>query len=385
MISRLNFLSCVLVAFLSLSLGLVGSGRAGDAHTVYVGTYTGAKSEGIYAFTFDPANGTAGNARLVAKTPSPSFLALHPNGRFLYAVNEVGEWHGEKGGGLSAFKIEADGGLTLLNHAPTAGGAPCHLTLDSQGRAVLVANYSGGSVISYRLEADGRIGARASFSQHTGSSVNQRRQEAPHAHGIYLDSQDRFAYVPDLGIDEVVIYRFDATTGELKPNTPAGVKLPPGSGPRHFALHPTKPLAWSLNELLSTVTTLKLNPATGALTAETTVSTLPEGFTGGNSTAEIFVHPGGRFLYASNRGHDSIAVFTIDETSGALSLVQNQPIGGKTPRSFALDPTGRWLLAAAQGSDVVNVFRIDSDSGRLATTPATVAVPVPVCLVFRAH
>jgi 6-phosphogluconolactonase len=384
MIFRLNFLSCVLLAFLSLSLGLVGASRAGEAHTVYVGTYTGAKSEGIYAFTFDPANGTAGNARLVAKTPSPSFLALHPNGRFLYAVNEVGEWHGEKGGGLSAFKIEADGGLTLLNHAPTAGGAPCHLTLDSQGRAVLVANYSGGSVISYRLEADGRIGARASFSQHTGSSVNQR-QEAPHAHGIYLDSQDRFAYVPDLGIDEVVIYRFDATTGELKPNTPAGVKLPPGSGPRHFALHPTKPLAWSLNELLSTVTTLKLNPATGALTAETTVSTLPEGFTGGNSTAEIFVHPGGRFLYASNRGHDSIAVFTIDEFSGALSLVQNQPIGGKTPRSFALDPAGRWLLAAAQGSDVVNVFRIDSDSGRLATTPATVAVPVPVCLVFRVH
>ncbi|HSH17117.1 MAG TPA: lactonase family protein, partial [Verrucomicrobiae bacterium] len=276
-------------------------------------------------------------------------------------------------------------GLTLLNHAPTAGGAPCHLTLGSQGRAVLVANYSGGSIISYRLEADGRIGSRASFIQHTGSSVNQRRQEAPHAHGIYLDARDRFAYVPDLGIDEVVIYRFDAATGELELNSPAGVKLPPGSGPRHFALHPTKPLAWSLNELLSTVTALEVNPTTGALTAGITVSTLPAGFVGGNSTAEIFVHPTGRFLYASNRGHDSIAVFTIDETSGALSLVQHQPISGKTPRSFALDPTGRWLLAAAQGSDVVNVFRVDPASGRLATKPASVAVPVPVCLVFRAH
>lgn len=385
MITQRNFLASFLVVISSLAVLLAGVGRTADAYTVYVGTYTGAKSEGIYAFAFDPANGTVGTARLLAKTPSPSFLALHPNGQVLYAVNEVGEWHGEKGGGLSAFKIEADGGLTLLNHAPTAGGAPCHLTLDSQGRAVLVANYSGGSVISYRLEADGRIGSRASFIQHTGSSVNQRRQEAPHAHGIYLDARDRFAYVPDLGLDEVVIYRFDAATGELKPNAPAGVKLPPGSGPRHFAWHPTKPLAWSLNELLSTVTALEVHPATGALTAGTTVSTLPAGFTGGNSTAEIFAHPGGRFLYASNRGHDSIAVFTVAENSGALSLVQNQPIGGKTPRSFALDPTGRWLLAAAQGSDVVNVFRVDPAAGQLTTTPASVAVPVPVCLVFRAH
>jgi len=366
-----------------MALGGTHPATAADAYTVYVGTYTGAKSKGIYAFDFNGATGQAGAARLVAEIASPSFLALHPNGKVLYAVNEVNEVNGEKGGGLSAFKIEADGQLSLVNQASTVGGGPCHLTVDSKGRAVLVANYGGGSVVSYRLEPDGRLGARASFIQHTGSSVNKQRQEAPHAHGIYLDAKDRFAYVPDLGLDKVLVYNFDAGTGELKANEAAAGVVAPGGGPRHFALHPTRPLAWSLNELLSTVTTMHVTAADGALKAGGTVSTLPTDFKGGNSTAEIFAHPNGKFLYASNRGHDSIAVFAINEADGALAPLQHQPIGGKTPRNFALDPNGRWLLAAAQGSDVITVFRIDAGTGRLTPTDGRIAAPTPVCLIFH--
>lgn len=380
--SRRSFLHGLTTLAAALAFGHAPQADAADAYTVYVGTYTGAKSKGIYAFEFNAATGQAGEARLVAETPSPSFLARHPNGQLLYAVNEVNEVNGEKGGGLSAFKIAADGKLTLLNQVSTLGGGPCHLTLDSQGRAVLVANYGGGSVVSYRLEADGRLGGRASFIQHTGSSVNQRRQEAPHAHGIYLDAKDRFAYVPDLGLDKVLVYEFDASTGGLKLQEAAAGIVASGGGPRHVALHNTLPFLWSLNELLCTVTTFRVDASSGALQPGTTSPTLPRERQEGDSTAEIFVHPNGKYLYASNRGHDSITVFQIDPANGALQTVQNQPIGGKTPRNFALDPSGRWLLAAAQGSDVVTVFAIDQASGRLSGRMAQVEVPTPVCLVF---
>ncbi|HAV64370.1 MAG TPA: 6-phosphogluconolactonase, partial [Verrucomicrobiales bacterium] len=247
------------------------------------------------------------------------------------------------------------------------------------------ANYGGGSVISYQLESDGRIGAQASFVQHEGSSVNPNRQKAPHAHGIYLDQAARFAFVPDLGMDKVLVYRFDATTGKLTPNDPAGVAIEPGSGPRHFALHPTKPLAWSLNEMVSTITSLKYDPVRGTLEPTTTVSTLPAGPVAGNSTAEIFVHPNGKFLYASNRGHDSIAVFQIDGEAGALTPVQHEPIAGRTPRSFVLDAGGRWLLAAGQSSDTIAIFRLDPETGRITRTGNPMTAPTPVCLVFAAR
>lgn len=383
--SRRLFLQTLFTVAAAMALGDTHSTIAADAYTVYVGTYTGTKSKGIYAFDFNAATGQAGAARLVAEIASPSFLALHPNGKVLYAVNEVNEVKGEKGGGLSAFKIESDGQLTLLNQVSTVGGGPCHLTVDSKGRAVLVANYGGGSVVSYRLEADGRLGPRGSFVQHTGSSVNKQRQEAPHAHGIYLDAKDRFAYVPDLGLDKVLVYNFDAGIGELKANDAAAGIVAPGSGPRHFAMHPTKPLAWSLNELLCNVTTFHVNPASGALHPGTSITTLPRSRQDGDSTAEIFAHPNGKFIYASNRGHDSIAVFAINEADGTLTPLQHQPIGGKTPRSFALDPSGRWLLAAAQGSDVVNVFGLEATTGKLAASSGKVEVPTPVSLVFRAR
>lgn len=383
MITRRSLAGLLSILLVLATLLPAFSSSAADKLTVYVGTYTGVKSKGIYAFEFDAATGTTGTPRLVAETPSPSFLALHPRGRVLYAVNEINELNGVKGGGLSAFKIESDGALTSLNQVSTGGGSPCHLAVDAQGQVVIAVNYGGGSTISYRLEADGRIGARGSFIQHAGSSVNAQRQEAPHAHGVYLSFQDRFAYVPDLGLDKILLYRLDRATGALTVNEPAAGVVPPGSGPRHFALHPKQPFAWSLNELTSTVTTFKVDATNGRLDPLTTVSTLPAGFTGGNSTAEIFVHPDGRFVYASNRGHDSIAMFAVNDTTGALTLAQNEPIGGKTPRSFALDPAGRWLLAAAQGSDVINGFKIDPATGRLASVPLRVEVPVPVCLVFH--
>jgi len=367
---------------LSLPLAVPAASSLGT-YDVYVGTYTGAKSKGIYRFAFDAATGKAGSPELAAETPSPSFLALHPGGKALYAVNEVNEFAGEKGGGLSAFAITDGGTLKPLNQASTVGAGPCHVTVDAGGKAVLVANYGGGSVVSCQLKPDGSIGLRASFVQHTGSSVNPDRQEGPHAHGIYLDARDRFAYVPDLGLDQIRIYRFAASTGTLTANDPPAGRLAPGSGPRHFAMHPRLPYAWSLNELLCTVTTFHVVAESGALHATTTASTLPGERTPGDSTAEIFVHPNGKFIYASNRGHDSITVFAIDEATGGLTTVQNQPLGARTPRNFALDPSGHWLLAAAQGSDVIKVFRIDSTTGRLAGTGENVSVPTPVCLVFR--
>lgn len=365
-------------------LGSAGATSAlAETYSVYVGTYTGAKSKGIYAFQFDSTSGIPGEPKLVATTSSPSFLALHPSLPVIYAVNEVNEFNGKKGGAISAFKIEDDGSLKLINQVSTVGTGPCHVAVDSQGKAVLAANYNTGSVISYQLEPDGRIGKRGSFMQHAGSSVNKQRQEGPHAHGVFFSADDRFVYNPDLGLDKVLIYRFDPETAQLTPGTPDAVTIPPGAGPRHLALHPTLPLAWTVNEMGSTVTTLHVDKSNGGLTAGPSISTLPAGFQGSSTTAEIFVHPNGRFLYASNRGHDSITVFAIDETTGKLTVVQNEPTGGKIPRSFAIDPTGRWLLAAGQNSDDVNVFKLNPDTGRLTHAARKIDVPAPVCLLFR--
>lgn len=375
-------LSSICLSILVVGVLTATSVRA-EKFTVYVGTYTGAKSKGIYAFEFDSKTGKAGEPRLVATTPSPSFLALNPTQPVIYAVNELDEFNGEKGGAISAFKIGGDGRLTLLNQVSTVGSGPCHVSVDSQGRAVLAANYGSGSVISYRLDPDGRIGQRGSFIQHTGSSVNKQRQEGPHAHGVFFSAGDRFVYAPDLGQDKVMIYDFHPDTAELTPNDPPAGIIPPGSGPRHLAQHPTQPLAWVVNEMASTVTTLHVDKANGALTAGPSVSTLPAGFKGNSSCAEIFVHPNGKFLYASNRGHNSITVFKINESTGGLKAIQHELTDGKIPRSFAIDPTGHWLLAAGQDSDDVNIFKLHPKTGRLTHVAGKVEVPAPVCLVFR--
>jgi 6-phosphogluconolactonase len=355
------------------------SGKVG----VYIGTYTQKKSKGIYRCELDLATGKLSSPVLAGETVNPSFLAIAPNQRFLYAVNEIGTFEGKKSGAVSAFAIDPKtGDLKLLNAQPTDGGAPCHLVVDREGKHVLAANYSGGSACVHPIEADGKLGKMTGFIQHQGKSANPKRQESPHAHSINLDAANRFAFVADLGLDKVLVYRYDPAKGTITPNDPPAGAVAPGSGPRHFAFHPSGKYAYAINELANTVTAFQYDAGRGALKEIQTVPTLPKDFKGTSHTAEVVVHPSGKFVYGSNRGHDSIAVFTIDQSSGQLTLAGHQAEGIKTPRNFNIDPTGAYLLVANQGADSVVVFRIDPKSGALKPTGSVVEVPVPVCVKF---
>jgi 6-phosphogluconolactonase len=369
------------MVLLVVAVCLSGWSARGTEHWAFIGTYTGEKSRGIYVSRFADDTGMLGAPRLAAESVSPSFLAVRPDGRALYAVNEVGEFDGQAGGAVSAFSVDAkEGTLTALNQVSSGGGGPCHLTVDRAGRHVFVANYGGGSVAVIALEPDGRLGRRTAFVQHKGSSVNESRQKAPHAHGIYLDAAERHVLVPDLGLDRVAIYRFDAASSGLTPSPAGDAKLAPGSGPRHLAFSANGKHFFVLNELSSTVTAFAYDDATGRATEGVTVRTLPADHQGQNSTAEIVAHPGGRLVYGSNRGHDSIVVLNWDE--GQLTPVQHQRLGVKTPRNFTLSPSSRWLLAAGQNSDRVEVHTVDSLSGRLSETGRGIEVGRPVCVVF---
>ncbi len=375
------------LAFLPLAV----SGQSGQAAPgkndllVYIGTYTGAKSKGIYMSRLDAASGALSPPELAAETPSPSFLAVHPRGGFLYSVNEVNTSGGKPGGGVSAYAIDrTTGKLTALSQQSSGGAGPAHLIVDKSGRDVLVANYGGGSVAALPIEPNGRLKPATAFIQHTGSSVNPSRQKEPHAHSVNVDPNNRFAYVADLGLDKILIYRFDARRGTLTPNDPPFAAVTPGAGPRHFAFHPKGRFAYVINEIDLTVTAFSHDAKRGALTALQSVSTLPEGVAKvpSYSTAEVQVHPSGKFLYGSNRGHDSITVFAIDAKTGKLTYVQNEPTQGNTPRGFGIDPTGTFLLAGNQRSDSVVVFRIDQQSGRLTPTGHKIEVGSPVCVKF---
>lgn len=347
---------------------------------VYVGTYTGPKSKGIYRMHLDLATGQLSPAEVAAETPSPSFLALHPSGRFLYAANEVADFQG-KNGSISAFALDPKtGGLTFLNKQSSHGDGPCHLIVDRAGKNVLLANYGAGSIACLPIGADGKLGDATAAIQHQGSSVDKSRQEGPHAHSINLDHDNRFAFAADLGLDKVLVYRFNPGKGTLVPNNPPSASVDPGSGPRHFAFHPKGRTAYVINEMKSTVTAFTYDPKAGMLTPMQTLSTLPAGFTGNTSCAEVQVHPSGKFLYGSNRGHDSIATFKIDAATGRLTATGHQSTGGKTPRNFSIDPTGKYLLAANQGSDNIVVFKINPDTGALTPTGQSVEVPSPVCV-----
>jgi 6-phosphogluconolactonase len=350
---------------------------------VYVGTYTGAKSKGIHAFRFNQATGALTPVGLVAETPSPSWLVLHPSGQYLYAANEVDDFDADKSGSVSAFKIDrATGALTLLNTRPSKGAHPCHLTVDRAGTHLLVANYTGGTLAVLPIERDGSLASPSQVVHHKGSSVNSERQSSPHAHSIDLSADDRFAVSDDLGADRLFIYRYDARGGGLSAGLQPAIAAAPGAGPRHFAFHPSGQFGFAINELSSTITSYSWDATRGALKTLATISTLPKGKFPGNSTAEIRVHPGGRFLYGSNRGHDSIAVFTIAPTSGNLTLVEHEPTRGKTPRNFTIDPSGQWLVAANQGSDTLAVFRISDQNGALTPVGGLVNVGSPVSVVF---
>ena len=348
---------------------------------LYVGTYTSGESKGIYRLHLDLATGALSPAGEPTEAVNPSFLAFHPTRRFLYAVNETGDAPTDKTGAVSAFAIDpTTGGLTFLNQQASGGPAPCHLTIDKEGRHALVANYWGGTVAVLPIQADGRLGPASTVVRHEGRSVNPERQTEPHPHSINLDPANRFAFVADLGLDKVVSYRLDGKKGLLARHEAGTVRLKPGAGPRHLAFHPDGRQAYVINELDSSITRLAYDAGDGAMKAVQSVPTLPAGFQGRNITAEIVVHPDGTLLYGSNRGHNSIAIFTIDKATGALTVAGHQPTGGKTPRNFAIDPTGAYLLAANQESDTIAVFRIDRASGRLESAGRPVRVPRPVCM-----
>jgi len=378
----------LLLAFFLLTLfAAAAPAEHQGKYLFYVGTYTeeGSKSKGIYAFRYDAATSEITPLGLAAETTNPSWVALHPNGRFLYAVNEVGNYKGPNSGGVSAFSIDhATGKLTFLNEVASRGADPCYITVDKTGKYVLVANYTGGSVAVFPVLADGKLGEASAFVQHTGHGTNPERQEGPHAHSIDLSPDNRFAMADDLGLDELLVYKFDSPRGTLTPNDPPFAKVEAGAGPRHFVLRPDGKFAYVIAEMGHTVTVFSNDAASGRLQPLQTVTTLPKGFTGRNDDAEIRVHPSGKFLYASNRGDDSIAIYAIDQTKGTLTQVAIAHTGGKEPRSFEIDPTGRLLFAANQKSDNIAVFEIDAKTGLLAATGEVLKVGAPVCVKFVA-
>jgi 6-phosphogluconolactonase len=363
------------------ALALTATAASPDKVWMYIGTYTSGPSKGIYRYELSLENGSIRDMGLAGEAQNPSFVAIHPNKKFLYAASEVSSYDGKKAGAVIAFKIDPDSGkLTKLNDASSGGDGPCYVVVDAAGKNVLVANYGGGSVAVLPIKKDGSLGEATAFIQHTGSSVNAQRQKEPHAHSINLDAANRFAFVADLGLDKIMIYRFDADKGTLAPNEPAFTKVAPGGGPRHFAFRPNGKNAYVCNEITSTVTAFNYDSSKGTLTEIQTIPTLPEEVKG-NSTAEMQVHPSGKFAYCSNRGHNSVAVYSIG-ADGKLTHVENESTRGKTPRNFGIDPSGKYLIAANQDSDTLAVFRIDPFTGALEPVGEPIQAPKPVCVKF---
>jgi 6-phosphogluconolactonase len=379
--------ACLLIIIAPLSLFLPRTSGDDSKPTqffAFVGTYTSkTDSKGIYSFRFDSNTGRLTSMVVAATTQDPSFLTVAPNEKYLYAVNELGEFEGKKSGAVTSYSLDRKSGrLTQLNQVASGGADPCYVSFDQTGKYLLVANYTGGSISTFPVAADGRIEPASAFVQHSGSGPNKERQEGPHAHYIASSADNRFVFVVDLGLDEVAVYHFDPADGALIPNHPPFAKLAPGAGPRHLAFHPNGKFAYVLSEVNSTVTVFAYDSKNGSFSNLQTLSTIPKDFTARNDTAEIVVHPSGKFLYASNRGHDSIAEFTIDPAQGTLTLVGDFSTQGKEPRNFALDPTARFLLAANQKSNNIVVFRIDQSTGALTATGEVAQVPAPVDIVF---
>jgi 6-phosphogluconolactonase len=380
-----------LFAFFVLSTSLIALGfitaapkPAADSHYLaFVGTYTGETgSKGVYAFDFDSTTGKLTPKGVAAETPSPSWVLIHPSGKFAYAANEAG-----KESSITAFSVDANSAkLTQLNQLPALGGDPCHLSFDKTGKYLFAANYSSGNVVVFPILPDGRLGEHTANVKDAGTQgPNKKRQEGPHAHWVQVSPDNRFVFVSDLGLDAILSYRFDATKGTFTPNDPPSAKLAPGAGPRHVAFSPNGKYVYVVSELNSTVTAFSYDPAKGSLQSLQVVSTLPSDFHGRNDTAEIVVHPDGKWLYASNRGHDSIAVFSIDPATGKLQSAGDFPTQGKEPRHFTLDPTGQYLLAENQNSNSIVVFRIDSATGSLTKVSQADGIASPVCLAFLPH
>jgi 6-phosphogluconolactonase len=385
--------------FLSATLFFCGAASGAEpepapknASLVYVGTYTGptqSKSKGIYYFWLKTAgNEVSQNITLVplglaAEAKNPSFLELDLKRRLLFCVNETSTFEGKPTGSVSAFAIDpATGKLKLLNQRSSAGSGPCHLVLDKAGKNILVANYNSGSVAVLPVAADGKLGEATDVKQFTGKSVHPERQTGPHTHCVTLDPENQFAFVCDLGLDKIMAYKFDPEHGKLTPNDPPFVVTKPGAGPRHMVFRPDGKFAYVINELNSTITAFAYDAKAGTLKELQTVTTLPGYYDGPNTTAEIDVHPGGKYLYASNRGNETVVLFEIDSKEGTLTWVEEQNTGGKTPRHFGIQPSAKHLVIANQDSDSLLACRIDAGNGRLKPSGVFAEVPMPSCVRF---
>ncbi|GAB3291753.1 lactonase family protein [Hymenobacter tenuis] len=382
--SRRNFLY-------TLGFGLAGSAllaacaRTGTSATrqsslVYVGTYGPADQENIVLYRLSPDTGVLARVMGAKGGASPSFLTVDAQHRYLYAVNEVDNFQGTPNGGVSAFAIDKQSGsLTLLNQQASAGTIPCYISLDASGRNALVANYGTGSVGALPIGPDGRLQPASATGQHTGSGPHKDQPHA-RAHCLLPDPAGRFVFAVDLGTDTVYAYALDAARGTWQIQPTPAFQANPGAGPRILTFHPTQPRAYLINELNGTLTALAYNAAEGTFTEIQTISTLPEGFSGWNACADVHVSPNGKFVYGSNRGHNSLAVYSLEEGSGRMRLVEHVMLPGKTPRSFAFDPSGLIVLVAHQQSDTIVTYFADAQTGRLTPTGASVELKAPVCL-----
>jgi 6-phosphogluconolactonase len=381
--SRRDFVRVSGLGAVGLSLPAFAQNKSKQKATdllLYVGTYTKGKSEGIYVYRMNLSSGALTHAFTAKNVSNPSFLAIDPTRRFLYAANESDQFAGKKGGGVTAFAIDQKtGDLRKLNEQ-NSPGVPCHVSVHPSGKFVFAANYGGGSVVLYPVRADGGINEASDVAQHTGKGADPKRQDGPHAHSITPDSAGAYTFAPDLGLDKVMIYRIDTKNGKFIPNGFASTK--PGAGPRHFDFHPSGKFAYVIDELDSTVTAFTYDKSKGALTEIQALSALPAGFKGTSYCADVHVHPSGKFLYGSNRGHDSIVIYGIDQATGKLSLIGHESTVGKWPRNFGIDPTGAFLLVANQNTDNVVTFRIDPQTGKLTPTGQVTEIPIPVCLKF---
>jgi 6-phosphogluconolactonase len=376
-----------LLPAIALWSGCCGAGDVAGVHTgrflAYIGTYTTKGSKGIYVARFDAATGKISSPDLATQAGNPCFLAVHPDQKHLLAAVDAIEPDGSTNSGMAMFAIDrATGRLSLINTQFCGWRAVCHASLDPSGRCALVASYTDGCLAAAPIATNGSLGELTARICHHGSSVNPARQSGPHAHQAVTDPTDRFVFVCDLGMDKIMSYRLDAAAGSLRPNDPPFTVAAPGSGPRHLTFHPNGHFAYVISELANTVTTFGYDSARGALSQLQIASTLPAGFTNFNTAAEVVVHPSGRFLYASNRGQDSVVLFSIDEATGLLSPVEHQSTRGKMPRFIAIDPTGNYLFVANQESDNVVIFRINPADGRLTLTGQSLKVSVPVCIAF---
>lgn len=380
----IRHVSCTVIALLFGLSTFVSAADGPDKLRVYIGTFNVRGSQGIYLSEFDTKTGTITDPQLAGEATDAGFLAIHPTKKFLYSVCKFQTAAGETIGGVNAFAIDPKSGkLTLLNQQSSEGSGPCHLVVDAAGKNVLVANYGGGNVAALPIGDDGKLAKASSVVQHQGTSVDPKRQTAPHAHSINLDAKSRYAFAADLGLDQVLVYRFDSAKGLLTPNDPPFVKVAPGAGPRHFAFHPSGKFAYVINELGNTVTGFSYDAEQGKLTEIQTISTLPPDFKEPSYTAEVVVHPSGKYLYGSNRYHNSLAAYAVDKATGKLTLLDITPVGGKLPRNFNVDPTGQWIIVGNHEDDTLSVMKIEPD-GRLKLIRNDVPVSAAVCIKFVA-